>query len=110
MSEASQSVTRKMKEDSKILTADLSAYTPEVRAWFKLSQQRILREMGVLPPEPTPMDTMGEPTTTTAPMDTTGEPTTTRTSSDADAVPPPRPGWEDAETQEESLEPVLTID
>ena len=106
MSEASQSVTRKMKEDSKILTADLSAYTPEVRAWFKLSQQRILREMGVLPPEPTPMDT----TTTTAPMDTTGEITTSRTDADADAVPTPRPGWEDVETHEESLEPVLTID
>ena len=48
MSEASQSVTRKMKEYSRILTVDLSAYTPVVRAWFKLSQQRILREMGVL--------------------------------------------------------------
>ena len=97
MSDVSQSVTRKMKEESRILTADLSAYTPKVQAWFKINQQRILCEMGVLPPEPTPMDTTGQPTPTTTPMDTTeGESTTTTTSSDVDAAALPRPGWEGA--------------
>ena len=102
MSEASQSVTRKMKEDSKILTADLSGYTPEVRAWFQLSQQRILRENGLLPPEPTGTTTTPMGTTAT-PMDTAGEPTTSSPSSEAE----PTPGWQDAETHDHT---VLTID
>ena len=57
------------------------------------------------------MDTTAQLTLTTTSMDITEEePTTTTTSSEADAAPPPCPSWEDAETQEESLEPVLTID
>ena len=42
-----------MKEDAKILTADLLGMSPPVRAWHVIYQLFILREMDLLLVEPT---------------------------------------------------------
>ena len=66
-------VVKKMKEDAKMLSADLSGMSTVVRPWHVVKQQRILREMGIVPPETT-TEAMAE-TTPEAMTETTPEAT-----------------------------------
>jgi hypothetical protein len=65
MKEAPQAAVTKMKEDSKILTADTSMMDDDAKAWYKMAQECIMQEMKAATKQSA---TSQQPTPPTAPL------------------------------------------
>jgi hypothetical protein len=71
MKVALQAAVTKMKEDSKILTADTLMMDDDAKAWYKMAQECIMQEMKATaeqPPMPQQPATSQRPTLPIAPL------------------------------------------